>query len=129
VRTVHVVVPDSVDDPARPSGGNTYDRRVCAGLRYLGWLVDVHPQPGDWPHPDRSSVGVLARTLAALPDDALVLVDGLLASGNAECLLPAAVRLRVVVLVHLPLGHSLGDEAVGGQAATDPPVVAVAAAG
>ncbi|MEA2136493.1 MAG: hypothetical protein QOC68_4402, partial [Solirubrobacteraceae bacterium] len=26
---VHVVVPEAIDDPARPSGGNTYDRRVC----------------------------------------------------------------------------------------------------
>ena len=46
MRTVHVVVPDSVDDPARPSGGNTYDRRVCAGLQELGWRVHVHPLPG-----------------------------------------------------------------------------------
>ena len=29
---LHVVVPDGVDDPARPSGGNTYDRRLCTGL-------------------------------------------------------------------------------------------------
>ena len=29
---VHVVVPEGIDDPARPSGGNTYDRRVCRGL-------------------------------------------------------------------------------------------------
>ena len=28
-RTVHVVVPGDIDDPARPSGGNAYDRRVC----------------------------------------------------------------------------------------------------
>ena len=29
---VHVVVPDGIDDPARPSGGNAYDRQVCRGL-------------------------------------------------------------------------------------------------
>ena len=28
---VHFVVPDGIDDPARPSGGNVYDRRVCRG--------------------------------------------------------------------------------------------------
>ena len=27
VTAVHVVVPDGIDDPARPSGGNTYDRQ------------------------------------------------------------------------------------------------------
>ena len=31
VTEVHVIVPEGIDDPARPSGGNTYDRRVCAG--------------------------------------------------------------------------------------------------
>ena len=29
---VHVIVPEGIDDPERASGGNTYDRRVCAGL-------------------------------------------------------------------------------------------------
>ena len=35
---VDVVVPDGIDDPARPSGGNAYDRRVCRGLTAMGWL-------------------------------------------------------------------------------------------
>ena len=29
---VHVVLPGDVDDPARTSGGNVYDRRVCDEL-------------------------------------------------------------------------------------------------
>ncbi|WP_457252348.1 glycosyltransferase family 4 protein [Pedococcus sp. P5_B7] len=113
MRTVHVVVPDSVDDPARPSGGNTYDRRVCAGLQDLGWAVRLHPLPGRWPHPDASSLAGLTRTLASLPLGAVVLLDGLVASGNPAVLLPAARRLRLVVLVHLPLGHPLAVEAAG----------------
>ena len=32
VTAVHVVVPDGIDDPARPSGGNVYDRQLCRGL-------------------------------------------------------------------------------------------------
>ncbi|WP_082592399.1 glycosyltransferase family 4 protein [Phycicoccus sp. Soil803] len=113
MRTVHVVVPDSVDDPARPSGGNTYDRRVCAGLQDLGWDVRVHRQPGRWPHPDPASVTALASVLESLPRDAVVLVDGLLASGHPEVLRPASERLRVVVLVHLPLGHPVALDATG----------------
>ena len=35
VSTVHVVVPEAVDDPERPSGGNTYDRRAAAGLSVM----------------------------------------------------------------------------------------------
>ena len=36
MREVHVIVPDGIDDPARPSGGNTYDRQVCQGLAAIG---------------------------------------------------------------------------------------------
>jgi hypothetical protein len=39
VSEVQVIVPEGIDDPARPSGGNTYDRRVCRGLAALGWAV------------------------------------------------------------------------------------------
>ena len=42
VREVHVIVPEGIDDPARPSGGNTYDRRVCRELAALGWRVHEH---------------------------------------------------------------------------------------
>ena len=48
---LHVVVPDGVDDPARPSGGNAYDRRLCAELAALGWEVReyaVHPENRLW---------------------------------------------------------------------------------
>ena len=39
MNAVHVVVPHGVDDPERPSGGNTYDRRACAELSARGWAV------------------------------------------------------------------------------------------
>ena len=29
---VHVVAPEGFDNPGQPTGGNIYDRRVCAGL-------------------------------------------------------------------------------------------------
>ena len=56
VMTVHVVVPDGIDDPARPSGGNVYDRHVCDGLAALGWSVREHAVPGFWPRPDAAVV-------------------------------------------------------------------------
>ena len=39
---VHVIVPEGIDDPARPSGGNTYDRKVADGLAAHGWTVHEH---------------------------------------------------------------------------------------
>ena len=38
---VHVIVPEGFDNPGQPTGGNIYDRRVCAGLAEAGWDVLV----------------------------------------------------------------------------------------
>ena len=109
---VHIVVPAGIDDPARPSGGNAYDRRVCRGLAAAGWTVHVHEVPGSWPWPDAPSYAALADALSRIPDRALVLVDGLVASPAPEVLVPESSRLRLVALVHMPLGEGKADDAV-----------------
>jgi glycosyltransferase involved in cell wall biosynthesis len=63
---------------------------------------------GGWPHPSATERAALAATLAALPDGAVVLVDGLVACGVPEIIGPAARRLALAVLVHLPLGDETG---------------------
>ncbi|MGW2488174.1 glycosyltransferase family 4 protein [Streptomyces sp. NPDC001606] len=116
LRTVHFVLPGGVDDPAAPSGGNVYDRRVCLDLPGFGWQVTRHPLPGGWPRPDGAARDRLARTLRELPDDSVVLLDGLVACGVPELVVPAAERLRLAVLVHLPLGDETGlDPAVAAE--------------
>jgi glycosyltransferase involved in cell wall biosynthesis len=110
VSAVHVVVPDGIDDPARPSGGNAYDRQVCNGLTAIGWSVHEHATPGGWPCPDDAARAALGGVLAALADGSVVLVDGLIASAVPDVLVPEAGRLRLVVLVHMPLGDQTLDE-------------------
>jgi glycosyltransferase involved in cell wall biosynthesis len=105
VTVVHVVVPDGIDDPSRPSGGNTYDRHLCRGLSSLGWAVQVHAVPGSWPGPEAASIAALADVVQRIPDDGVVLLDGLVASTAPGVLVPQAPRLCMVVLVHMPLGH------------------------
>ena len=102
--TVHAVVPEGLDDPARPSGGNAYDRRVLDGLRAAGWSVHEHAVPGCWPRPDAAALTALAAVVAAVPDDVVLLVDGLVAAAAAPVLVPQSARVRLVVLVHMPLG-------------------------
>jgi glycosyltransferase involved in cell wall biosynthesis len=46
----------------------------------------------------------LACTIRQIPDGAVVLLDGLIASPAREVLVPHARRLRQIVLVHMPLG-------------------------
>ena len=102
---VHVLVPDGVDDPARPSGGNSYDRHLCRSLETLGWSVHQHAVPGRWPEPHSEALAALAGVVERIPDGALALLDGLVASTAPEVLVTHARRLRLVVLVHMPLGH------------------------
>ena len=66
---VHVVVPEGIDDPARPSGGNTYDRRICDGLAALGWTVREHAVPP-------RDAAALAHAVRRIPNGAVVLLDG-----------------------------------------------------
>ncbi|MHA6785021.1 glycosyltransferase family 4 protein [Pseudonocardia saturnea] len=101
--STHLVVPGDVDDPTRPSGGNAYDRQVRRGLGAEQIAVD-----GTWPRPDTSARAALDRALAALPDGATVLLDGLVACGVPEIVERQAARLDLVVLVHLPLGDEVG---------------------
>jgi glycosyltransferase involved in cell wall biosynthesis len=107
--TVHAVLPDGIDDPTRPSGGNVYDRHVCRGLASLGWLVHEYAVRGFWERPDAASFATLNDAVQRIPDDAVVLLDGLVASTAPEVLIPQARRLRLVVLVHMPLGHRAAD--------------------
>ena len=113
---VHVVVPDWIDDPARPSGGNTYDRRVCSGLTALGWDVRIHPLAGRWPAPEQSDLTGLAAVLDGIATGGVVLVDGLIGSSALTVLRPLGGRLSLVILVHLPLGVPAGDTGTGSVA-------------
>ncbi|WP_044372626.1 glycosyltransferase family 4 protein [Streptomyces noursei] len=107
-RVVHAVLPGDVGDDRAPSGGNRYDLRVCRDLPALGWQVHRHQVPGGWPQPDTTATTALARLLAGLPDGAVVLLDGLVACGVPDVLRPEAARLRLAVLVHLPLADETG---------------------
>ena len=85
--TVHVVVPDGVDDPARPSGGNVYDRRLVDELA-RGWA-------GRCASTGSPGTSIAAGCWPTLPDGAVVLVDGLVGVRRAAMAArgrPAAAR-------------------------------------
>jgi glycosyltransferase involved in cell wall biosynthesis len=128
VTTVHVVVPEGIDDPARPSGGNTYDRHLCSGLGRLGWTVHEHAVPGAWPRPDAASLVALVDVAERIPDGAVVLLDGLVASTAPEALVGHAHRLRLVGLVHMPLGHRPAEHEVDDVRARERAVLSAATA-
>jgi glycosyltransferase involved in cell wall biosynthesis len=110
-RSVVFVVPDSIDDPLKVSGGNVYDRHVRDGLRAAGWDVQMILVP---------TTGGTARAISELPDDSLVIVDGLIAVRESEVMAANSPRLRMIVLAHMvasivsghPAGPSDFDELI-----------------
>src|SRR6185437_10979315 len=118
---------EGFDDPARPSGGNHYDRRVCAALAEAGWEVQVTTVAGAWPDPAPDARADLARIMCAVPDGGSVLIDGLIASpaaahaaGHRPRQAPrhqrALLRTR-----RAPSGHQRGgDQRVDPPAGSDP---------
>jgi len=104
---LYAVLPGDIDDPAAPSGGNTYDRRVLTGLAASRPVHEI-AAGGPWPYPAAEHLRELSAALAAVPAGATVLLDGLVGCAAPEAVEAHAARLRLVVLVHLPLGDETG---------------------
>jgi glycosyltransferase involved in cell wall biosynthesis len=117
VPTLYAVLPPGVDDRSRPSGGNVYDRRVLSGLAALGHPIVELAAAGSWPTPEAADLHELDVLLVGIPEGAVVLVDGLVATGAAAVLPRYAGRLRIVVLLHMPVGPDRAEELVLSSAA------------
>ncbi len=93
------------------SGGYAYDHRIAAGLRDAGWAVDWLVLPAGFPWPDAADLDQAAAQVAALPDGALVIADGLAFGALPTIAQHHASRLRWVALVHHPLALETGLDA------------------
>jgi len=120
-------VPIGINDWTLPSGGNHYDRRVIDELPGTGWDVREHLVPGSWPKPTLFDRIWFDRILAGLPDDAVVLIDGLIAAA-APSVVDAARRLRIAVLLHMPFAEAAAPEATAEVASVEGAVLNACAA-
>ncbi len=107
-RTVWFVVPEGIDDPARVSGGNVYDRHLRAGLPGRGWdlrMAEVVDAAG------------VDAALAAVDHGDVALVDGLVAAWAPDAVAAAGERTPVVVLAHMVAAAfpSAAPDAVDGE--------------
>lgn len=95
-------------DLATPTGGYRYDRRLIHELRQLGLEVKTVALSSLFPFPDKRALEDTRQKLAALPDGAVVIIDGL-AFGTLDQLAEAeAQRLRIIALCHHPLALESG---------------------
>jgi glycosyltransferase involved in cell wall biosynthesis len=125
---VHLIAPEGFDDPGRPTGGNIYDRRVCAGLAEAGWEVLVSAVAAPQPVTGSRAPASLAHVVSDIPAGGTALIDGLIASPASAELLPHTGRLRMTVLLHMPLATAL-DTRHGASALRSEWLVLRAAAG
>ncbi len=102
---VWFAVPGSIDTR---TGGTLYDKRVIAELRTMGRRVGHLAWPGSFPFPTDEDLAIVKASLAACPDDALVIVDGLAFGVMPELAASEASRLLLVALVHHPLSLESG---------------------
>lgn len=108
-RTLYFVIPGDLETR---TGGYGYDRQIIAGLRERGWTVHLVSLTGNYPFPSVDARVDASRALAVIPDRALVVLDGLAFGALPVAALRERERLRLVALVHHPLGLETGlDEA------------------
>ncbi len=105
VRSLEFVIPGDLQSA---TGGYVYDRTMVAGLRDLGWRVEVHALDASFPSPSPEALAQAGRVFAGLPDHACVLVDGLALGAMPQVLEPHAPRLGVIALIHMPLASEFG---------------------
>lgn len=90
------------------TGGYVYDRRLMFELRRAGWSLEHLAWGASFPFPDPADLAGAARSLDALPDGSLILVDGLAFGAMPTVAEAEARRLRLVGLIHHPLAYETG---------------------
>ena len=91
-----------------PTGGYAYDRKLASALRDAGWSVMPQVLQGAWPFPDAFDLATAQASVQVLPDNTLVVADGLALGAMPGVVLRHARRLRWVALVHHPLHLETG---------------------
>ncbi|MCP5420324.1 MAG: glycosyltransferase family 4 protein [Gammaproteobacteria bacterium] len=95
-------------DPETKTGGYLYAKRIIAGLRSLGWMVNLQRLGSGFPRPDERELNEARVLLAAIPSGSLIIVDGLALGGMPELVEAASSRLYCVALIHHPLALETG---------------------
>lgn len=95
-------------DPCTRTGGFLYDAKISAGLRDLGWKVDILQLHDGFPEPDAAALEHAAKQLEKIDDHAIVVIDGLAFGAMPSVVEHHRHRLRLIALVHHPLAAETG---------------------
>lgn len=103
--SLYFVFPGDLDTP---TGGYHYDRRLLQELEQQGLVAETISLSSTFPFPDVRALEEARRALEALPDKAVVLIDGLAFGVLADLAEAQASRLRLIALCHHPLALESG---------------------
>jgi glycosyltransferase involved in cell wall biosynthesis len=98
-----LIVPGPID---QLTGGYLFARHIVETLRARGDQVAVVELAGRFPDADMRARRAAAAALAALPDNAIAVIDGLGLLGFSDHLAAETGRLKLIGFVH----HALADE-------------------
>jgi len=112
-RAVYFVFPGDLDTP---TGGYRYDRRLITELQQAGIPVKSVALSDRFPYPDPPALEQARQALASLPDNAVVIADGLAWGVLDGLAAEQAERLRLIALCHHPLALESGLDPAQQQA-------------
>ena len=102
---IYFAYPGDLDTP---TGGYHYDRRLIEELRSMDVRVETVALPHCSSVPNQQILASVQQILAAIPDQAIVVIDGLAFGVLDEVAAAEAKRLRLVALCHHPLALETG---------------------
>lgn len=105
VKTLYFVIPGDINTR---TGGYRYDKNIIDHLTLSGWSINLISLNGEYPFPDELAKQAAADELSTIPDESLVVVDGLAFSVLPEQMSEQQHRLNLVALVHHPLALETG---------------------
>lgn len=95
-------------DPQQKTGGYGYVRELVKALCDEGQFAVIRSVAGHYPRADQQALKAMSALLAEIPDDSLVVVDGLALAAFADACERHRGRLRMLALVHHPLADETG---------------------
>lgn len=85
------------------TGGYAYDRRLIAELRALGHSIKHLHLSDRFPMPDADALAAADEALRALPNQSIIIIDGLAYGVMDTIAIQHAARLKIIALCHHPL--------------------------
>jgi glycosyltransferase involved in cell wall biosynthesis len=91
-----------------PTGGYAYDRRIIAGLKSLGWDIQLIGLGEGYPFPNHAQVEEAKAQLQKLTPGVPMVIDGLALGALSEVAACVTEYHPLIALIHHPLAFEFG---------------------